>query len=126
MKIVSSEAMTRIDRRSQEEFAIPSTALMEDAGVKAWAVLRRRVWHGRPDGRIVFAAGRGNNGGDAFVMARQAATEGFPSLSIILAAGRPEPGSDPGRNLASCEALGIEILEWSSRADVAIKVLKSI
>jgi hydroxyethylthiazole kinase-like uncharacterized protein yjeF len=124
MKIVSSEAMTRIDRRSQDEFAIPSTVLMEDAGVKAWALLRRRVWGGkRPRRRIVFTAGRGNNGGDAFVMARQAAVEGFQPLSIVLSGGRPERESDPGRNLASCEALGIEIIDWPVQPDLAISRL---
>ncbi len=114
--------MTRIDRRSQEEFAISSTVLMEDAGVKAWALLRRAVWKDRrPRRRIVFTAGRGNNGGDAFVMARQAAVEGYQPLSIVLAGGRPpEPGSDPGRNLASCEALGMEIIDWPVQNDLAL------
>ena len=110
--------MTRIDSRSQAEFAIPSMVLMEDAGVKAWAGLRRAVWGGRrPRGRTVVVAGRGNNGGDAFVMARQAAVEGIEPLSIVLAGGRPEKDSDPGRNLASCEALGIEIIDWPVQQD---------
>jgi len=121
VKIVSSETMTRIDRRSQDEFAIPSLVLMEDAGVKAWALLKRA---GKPDRRaqrrIVFAAGRGNNGGDAFVMARQAAAEGWQPLSIVLAGGRPDPETDPGRNLASCEALGIEIIDWPVQSDLAV------
>jgi hydroxyethylthiazole kinase-like uncharacterized protein yjeF len=118
VKIVSSAAMTRIDSRSQAEFAIPSMILMEDAGVKAWAGLRRAVWDGlRPRGRIVVAAGRGNNGGDAFVMARQAAVEGLHPLSVVLAGGRPEKDTDPGRNLASCEALGIEIMDWPVQED---------
>jgi len=118
VKIVSSEAMTRIDVRSQAEFAIPSMVLMEDAGVKAWGRLRSDVWRGRPPrGRIVVAAGRGNNGGDAFVMARQAAVEGVGPLCIVLAGGRPEPGSDPGRNLAACEALGIEMFDWPVQRD---------
>jgi ADP-dependent NAD(P)H-hydrate dehydratase / NAD(P)H-hydrate epimerase len=118
VKIVSSEAMTRIDHRSQAEFAIPSMVLMEDAGVKAWAALRREVWRGRrPRGRLVVAAGKGNNGGDAFVMARQAAVEGFRLLSIVLAGGRAQRDTDPGRNLASCEALGIEVIDWPVQQD---------
>jgi len=121
VKVVSSEAMTRIDRRSQLEFAIPSMVLMEDAGVKAWALLRRLAWKGsRPRRRIVFAAGKGNNGGDAFVMARQAAVEGLRSLSIVLSSGHPDPDSDPGRNLACCAALGIEIIDWPVQPDQAL------
>ena len=88
--------MARIDGRTQAEFAIPGTLLMEDAGVKSWAAVRRQVWDGRkPRGRLVFLAGKGNNGGDAFVMARQAAVERTGPLTIILAAGRPAAGADP-------------------------------
>jgi NAD(P)H-hydrate epimerase len=119
MKIVSSEAMARIDSRTQAEFAFPSMLLMEDAGVKAWASLRRIAWGGRrPRGRLVFVAGRGNNGGDAFVMARQAAVEHVEPLTIVLAGGRPEKDSDPGRNLAACDALGIETLDWPVEKDL--------
>src|SRR5271169_2817056 len=106
MKIVSSEAMARIDSRSRTEFAFPSSTLLEDAGVKAWAAVRRVIWSGTRRGRLVFLAGRGNNGGDALVMARQAAVERAPHLAIVLAGGRPAEDSEPGRMLAMCEALG--------------------
>ncbi len=110
--------MARIDSRAQAEFAFPSLILMEDAGVKAWAALRRVVWAGRrPKGRLVFVAGRGNNGGDALVMARQAAVEKVASISIVLAGGRPEKDTDPGRNLAACESLGMEIIDWPVQHD---------
>ena len=113
MKIVSSDAMTRIDRRAQAEFAVPSTILMEDAGVKAWASARQAAWEGRAArGRLVFLAGKGNNGGDALVMARQAAVENARAVTVVLAAGRPAPGTDPHTMLAICEALGIECLNW--------------
>ena len=124
MKIVSSEAMARIDSRTQAEFAFPSMLLMEDAGVKSWAVLRRIVWGGRrPRGRLVLVAGRGNNGGDAFVMARQAAVERVEPLTIVLAGGRPEKDSDPGRNLAACDALGIETIDWPVQQDLVMSRL---
>jgi hydroxyethylthiazole kinase-like uncharacterized protein yjeF len=120
VKVVSSEAMARIDRRAQAEFAFPSLVLMEDAGVKAWAALRRVVWAGHlPKGRLVFVAGKGNNGGDALVMARQAAVEKVGVPTIVLAGGRPVKDSDPGRNLASCEALGIEIIDWQVQRELA-------
>ncbi|HVO39423.1 MAG TPA: NAD(P)H-hydrate dehydratase [Spirochaetia bacterium] len=115
MKVVSSEAMALIDRRSQTEFAIPSLLLMEDAGVAAWSVFLSRVLRGRiPDGPMVFLAGAGNNGGDAFVLARRALCDGVTGLSIVLAAGRPSPETDPGRMLAMCEAHGIEVLSWEA------------
>jgi NAD(P)H-hydrate epimerase len=120
--------MARIDKRTQTEFAVPSTILMEDAGVKAWAAAQRLLWNGRPPrGRLVFVAGKGNNGGDAFVMARQAsqgrggatrgaggASQAAPALSIVLAAGEPPAKSDPATMLSMCRALGIECLDWAT------------
>ena len=119
MKIVSSEAMARIDSRSRTEFAFSPDTLMEDAGVKAWASVSRTIWSGRRPGRLVFLAGKGNNGGDALVMARQAAVEDARSLSIVLAGGRPAHDSEPGRMLAMCEALGIPCLSWPEQSDAA-------
>jgi ADP-dependent NAD(P)H-hydrate dehydratase / NAD(P)H-hydrate epimerase len=122
VKIVSSEAMALIDRRTQTEFAVPSTILMEDAGVKAWAAAQRLLCEGRqPRGRLVFVAGKGNNGGDAFVMARQASQgRGARSaISIILAAGEPRAKTDPATMLAMCRALDIECLDWGSDREKA-------
>jgi ADP-dependent NAD(P)H-hydrate dehydratase / NAD(P)H-hydrate epimerase len=122
VKIVSSQAMARIDTRTQAEFAVPSTILMEDAGLKAWAAARRLLAGGRPlRGPLVFVAGKGNNGGDAFVMARQAAQErpARAALSVLLAAGEPATGTDPAVMLAMCRALGIECLDWVRDGETA-------
>jgi NAD(P)H-hydrate epimerase len=107
--------MAEIDRRSQTEFAFSSTVLMEDAGLRAWQVMRRLIGAvGEAPGSLVFVAGKGNNGGDALVMARRAAVEGVGEPAVILAGGRPAAGSDPGRMLAMCEALGVPCLPWPS------------
>jgi len=113
MKVVSSEAMALIDRRAQDEFAIPSTLLMEDAGAFAWSLLADRVGAGRIRKKtVVFVAGKGNNGGDALVMARRALCQGVRGVSVVLADGRPSSGGTPSKMLAICEAYGIECLEW--------------
>jgi ADP-dependent NAD(P)H-hydrate dehydratase / NAD(P)H-hydrate epimerase len=113
--------MALIDTRTQTEFAVPSTILMEDAGVKAWAAAVRLLWDGRqPRARMVFVAGKGNNGGDAFVMARQASQgHGSAALSMVLAAGEPPAGKDPATMLSMCRALGIECLDWGSDRESA-------
>ncbi len=117
MKVVSSAAMAVVDRRTQAEFAIPGLLLMEDAGAKAWLLLRHEYRGGVPPGQVVVLAGKGNNGGDGFVMARQAAVDGVREISIVLAGGRPAADGDAGRMLAACEKLPIEILEWPEQAD---------
>lgn len=116
MKAVDSARAARIDRLAQERFHIPPIVLMEDAGLAAWRLACDRLWEGRlPREPIVFLAGRGNNGGDALVMARQCRLEGHRQAAVVLA-GEPAPASLAGRHLAICEALGLEVLRFPEAA----------
>lgn len=125
MKVVSSEAMAQIDRLAQDEFAIPSLLLMEDAGVSAWSLFVRRACAGRlPRKPLVFVAGKGNNGGDALVMARRALCQGLSSLSVVLADGRPQKGGVPAQMLDICEAYGVECLSWPEQREAVVSRLR--
>ena len=120
MKVVDCSQMESIDSRAQNEFFIPQTLLMEDAGLNAYRLLRDEVWEGGPPpGTVLFLVGRGNNGGDALVMARRCFLEGKRELEILLAAGAPKPGTPPDTNLKICAALGIPILEWEREPEAA-------
>ncbi len=120
VKLVDSPLMTEIDLRSQRDFGIPSLLLMENAGIKAYLALKRAVLRGkRPEGGLTFVAGKGNNGGDAFVMARQCLLDGAHGVSVVLADGRPADGTDPGTNLHMCEALGIPVVSWPEQTEKA-------
>ena len=104
--------MARIDARSTAEYGIASADLMEAAGRLSWLAMRETVWVGPPPaGTLVFVAGRGANGGDAFVMARHARRDGADA-AIVLASGQPPGGSDAAVNLASCRTLGIPCVSW--------------
>jgi NAD(P)H-hydrate epimerase len=61
-----AEEMREIDRWAIEEQGIPGMELMERAG----AAVAREVAALRPDGPVVVVAGKGNNGGDGFIVAR--------------------------------------------------------
>ena len=111
MRVASSAEMAAIDRSSQADYSIPAIVLMENAGSRAFAALRAEGLC-EP---VVFVAGRGNNGGDAFVMARHACIAGLKRLTIVLAAGLPRAGSEPGVNLETCRALGIEVAPFEQR-----------
>src|SRR5215467_7006679 len=55
-----------LDRRAIEDFGIPGIVLMDNAGRgMAELLVRRRI-----NGRVVICCGKGNNGGDGFVIAR--------------------------------------------------------
>lgn len=107
MRIVDSQTMARIDRAAQDDYRMPGLLLMENAGLKAHRLLRDRYWNGDfPSGKTVYLVGKGNNGGDALVMARQAFLDGYRG-GVIVSASAPD-----ATQLAMCRALGIPHLEW--------------
>ena len=65
------------------ERGIASLELMERAGAGLADEVRRRV----PDGRVVVVAGKGNNGGDGFVVARLLREAGREVDVLLLASG---------------------------------------
>lgn len=107
MKVVDSRTMAQIDRAAQEDYHFPGLLLMENAGLKTYLLLRHHYWQGGfPRGKTAFVVGKGNNGGDALVIARQLFLDGYRE-GVVVAASTPDEGQ-----LAMCRALGIPILEW--------------
>lgn len=120
VKIVDSGAMAVIDRRAQEEFLFPSLLLMENAGLKTWnqiADSQRDALHA-----VVFLAGAGCNGGDAFVMARQCLMAGGEP-SVVLAGGEPASAGPSLDNLRLCGRLGIPCLPWPGHEERVRRLL---
>jgi NAD(P)H-hydrate epimerase len=122
MKILSAAQMRALDRRAIEA-GFPSLVLMENAGCRVvdylcahYAPLHRQ--------RIVIFCGKGNNGGDGFVIARQLATRFQPaSLDVILACAPEELAGDAAVNyrLASlCGAHFSRAIEPRPRAATLI------
>src|SRR5438045_1574885 len=65
--VLTAAQMKEADRRTIEEIGLPGAVLMENAGRAVAAALRERWPQAR---RPVVFCGRGNNGGDGFVIAR--------------------------------------------------------
>lgn len=86
MKIVSAAEMRAIDRATSERFGVPSLTLMENAGS---AVARFITCQYPQAERIGIVCGKGNNGGDGFVVARKLAETGRAARVLLLA--------DPGQ-----------------------------
>ncbi len=69
MKIVTAAQMQALDRRAIQEARIPSRTLMANAGAGVVAAMEEVL--GPATGRTVtVVCGKGNNGGDGFVVAR--------------------------------------------------------
>ena len=69
MYLVTAKEMQQMDKETIESFGIPGMTLMESAGRGAYTMLVQTF----PNiflQKVGIIAGRGNNGGDAFVIAR--------------------------------------------------------
>ncbi len=115
MKLVTASEMRELDRRAIEEVGIPSLVLMENAGRSTYQILRREF----PDlvGEVGVLAGRGNNGGDGFVVARYLAGDGLP-VAVFLLGSRDRVSGDARVNLDILAHLGVEVVEVLSEADL--------
>jgi len=110
MKIVTATQMTQIDRRTIEEFDIPGERLMERAGEGVLrAVMRMLADPETPQlAPVLLFAGRGNNGGDAFVVARLLQQSGIANVTVLLAEESDLKG-DAATNFARLKQTGAEI-----------------
>jgi len=81
MKIVSAAEMRAIDSATSERFGVPSLTLMENAGS---AIARFVLGDYSRAERIGIVCGKGNNGGDGFVVARKLAEAGRAVRILLL------------------------------------------
>lgn len=81
---LSRDQVRDIDRRAIAEFGVPGVVLMENAGRGAAELLRALG----VAGLVVIACGKGNNGGDGFVIARHLDNAGIATRILLFA--RPE------------------------------------
>src|SRR5881409_833004 len=71
---LSRDEVRELDRRAISEFGMPGVVLMENAGRGAAELLVSLGIHGR----VLICCGKGNNGGDGFVIARHLGNRGVP------------------------------------------------
>jgi NAD(P)H-hydrate epimerase len=84
MKILTAGETRDVDRLTTERLGVPSLTLMENAGKSVAAFIKQRFPKlGRR--RIVILCGKGNNGGDGFVVARHLLEMGARATTFLLA-----------------------------------------
>ncbi len=115
MKLVTAAEMRELDRRAIQDLGIPSLVLMENAGRTTYQILRREF--PALAGEVAVLAGRGNNGGDGFVVARYLANAGLP-VTVFLLGPRDRVSGDARVNLEVLAHLGVEVAEVLTEADL--------
>jgi ADP-dependent NAD(P)H-hydrate dehydratase / NAD(P)H-hydrate epimerase len=109
MKAVTGKAMAELDHKAQEEAGIPGLLLMENAGQKAWRLFASRIKKDVGSAtKLCFVSGKGNNGGDALVMARAALCDGCSGLTVVLLSG--EANDSVLLHTSICRGYGIDVL----------------
>jgi hydroxyethylthiazole kinase-like uncharacterized protein yjeF len=96
MKIVTSAEMRDIDRITSEKFRVPSLTLMENAGSAVAEFAVASYPNAKSFGVI---CGKGNNGGDGFVVARKLYQAGR-EVRLLLLADPSELRGDAATNFA--------------------------
>jgi NAD(P)H-hydrate epimerase len=109
--VFTAEEMRALDRRAIGELGIPGTTLMEIAGRGATAEIRRFVRGVAVRGlRVVVVSGKGNNGGDGFVVAWALARAGARVRAFLVGRAADVKG-DAGAKLAELRRARIRPLE---------------
>jgi NAD(P)H-hydrate epimerase len=126
MKILTAAEMRQVDRLTIE-LGIPGLILMENAGTQFVDVLRE-AFAPLSSHRVLVVCGKGNNGGDGFVIARQLFTRGLCAQLTVLELFEPESLSGDAKAtrqmLAAC---GCPIVrELPNEANFATLVIDAI
>ena len=104
MKSLSRAEVRDVDRRAISLFGVPGVVLMENAGAGGARLLESLDIRGP----VIIACGKGNNGGDGFVIARHLDSAGHP-VQLLLACPPEEIGGDAAVNLQIAQRAGLPI-----------------
>ena len=109
MYLVTANEMQKMDRSTIESFGLPGRILMENAGWGATQFFLEQ-FKDAANKKIGVIAGRGNNGGDGFVIARYLAQKGI-RVTVYLLSERQKVSGDAAANLKLLPPLGIPVIE---------------
>ncbi|HEY5618209.1 MAG TPA: NAD(P)H-hydrate dehydratase [Vicinamibacterales bacterium] len=109
MRILNAAQMREADRFTIEDIGIPSFVLMENAGRQVVSAIET-AFESRLEGRVAVLCGRGNNGGDGFVVARTLIQRGIDTVVFIIGSVSDVRG-DARLNLDILGRLGVTVVE---------------
>jgi NAD(P)H-hydrate epimerase len=111
MIVVTAEQMREMDRLTIRDHGVASLSLMERAGERITQAILENFSAAAKKG-VLIVAGKGNNGGDGFVVARLLKKKRVPCEVVLLAA-RAELTPDAAHNCRAFERLNGKVAEVS-------------
>lgn len=112
MKVVSAETMQQMDRAAIDERGIGGLTLMENAGQGCAEIIAAEFGRDSAPAALVIA-GKGNNGGDGYVIARLLVEQGW-AVRVVVLAKREKISGDAAVNL---DRLNEGLLTFCTDAD---------
>jgi NAD(P)H-hydrate epimerase len=109
MRVLNTQQMREADRQTIDDVGIPSIVLMENAGRQAVAAMEA-AFDDLPTSKVGVLCGRGNNGGDGFVVARTLAQRGIEAVVYLLGSVADVRG-DARTNLEILGRVGLTVVE---------------
>src|SRR5262245_35018053 len=97
MRVLNTAQMREADRRTIADIGIPALVLMENAGRQTVAAMEA-MYADLSERRVAILCGRGNNGGDGFVVARTLVQRSV-DVSVFLLGSVGEVRGDARTNL---------------------------
>ena len=122
IRLYDAAGTRALDRAAIEACGIPGFDLMQSAGQAVFALLHRRWPQAR---RVRVVCGRGNNGGDGFVVAALARRAGM-QVDLRLVGDPRGIGGDAARARELARGTGLEARPWmdtSAACDVIVDAL---
>lgn len=118
MKALTAAEMKEVDRLTTERFGVPGEQLMEAAGRNVAKVFLEQYGHKNadPPDRVVVLCGKGNNGGDGFVVARHLREEA-EQVHVYLFGKSNELHRDAASNFKKWQQQGGATTVLQSEAD---------
>lgn len=101
MRLVTASEMRKIDLLSEKKYFIPSVILMENAGIGVCNVIEE-YFSLSEDLKVLVVCGKGNNGGDGFVVARHLINRGV-CVTVALLGAKEKIKGDAKTNLQVLE-----------------------
>ena len=109
MYLVTAREMQQMDQETIHKIGIPGRILMENAGAGAFRFMCR-LFPDLAEKKVAIVAGRGNNGGDGFVIARHLLQRKV-SMKVYLLSKIERVQGDARANLDLLVTLGIPVVE---------------
>lgn len=111
LRALSRDDVRSVDRIAIDEYGVPGVVLMENAGRGAATALERQGIRGP----VTICCGKGNNGGDGYVMARHLELWGH-DVHLLLTCDPLEVRGDALVNLKIASAGDIPLSRWGTPA----------